>query len=79
MTRAPSGTSSGDAARVLSSLSRRATAAAPSSDRRAARTSGEAVEVQLEVGVGQHHRADVPALHHPPAVVGHPRPAGGRP
>ena len=43
MTRAPSGTSSGDAARVLSSLSRRATAAAPSSERRAARTSGEAV------------------------------------
>ena len=31
-------------------------------------------EVHLELGVGEHDRADVAALEHPAAVVGHPRP-----
>ena len=34
---------------------------------------GDGGEVDLEIGLGEDHRADVPALDHPPAVLGRPR------
>ena len=65
MTRAPSATPRGDAGRVLSRWSRRATASAPSSGRRRARSSPTAVRYTFTSASGKHHRADVAALDHP--------------
>ena len=82
MIRASAAIRSGATARVVSSRSRRrsasriAAAAGPSgsrprsSARRRARSVDRGVEIQLEVGVGQHDRPDVAAGHDDAAVLG---------
>ena len=64
----------GDASRVESIRSRRATPSGASSCAPPGPLLGRRGQVHLELGVGEHDRADVAALHHPAAVGDGPVP-----
>ncbi len=81
-----SGDGSGEARRVESSRSRRTRSSCTAATLRpSSRSAGPALgpglggggQVDLHIGVGQHHGADVAAFDHAPAPRRHPRPLSG--